>query len=65
MGDHYNLGNDFYAAMLDPSMTYSSAIFDARHTSLRDAQWNKLDRLCRKLALEPDDPRLADFWPGA
>jgi len=26
---HYDLGNDFYAAWLDPSMTYSSAVFDS------------------------------------
>lgn len=29
MADHYNLGNDFYAAWLDATMTYSSALFDS------------------------------------
>ena len=38
MGDHYNLGNDFYAAWLDETMTYSSALFADDDTSLVEAQ---------------------------
>jgi len=41
---HYDLGNDFYAAWLDPGMTYSSAIFDAGD-DLRAAQRRKLDAI--------------------
>jgi cyclopropane-fatty-acyl-phospholipid synthase len=41
MNEHYNLGNDFYAAWLDPSMTYSSARFQTPHQTLEAAQRNK------------------------
>lgn len=41
MADHYNLGNDFYEAWLDPSMTYSSARYAGPHMDLVDAQINK------------------------
>lgn len=40
---HYDLGNDFYQKWLDKSMTYSSALYDAEHNNLRDAQLNKYD----------------------
>jgi cyclopropane-fatty-acyl-phospholipid synthase len=52
---HYDLGNDFFAAFLDPSLTYSCAVFERPGEDLADAQWNKLDRICRKLDLGPDD----------
>jgi cyclopropane-fatty-acyl-phospholipid synthase len=42
---HYDLGNDFYALWLDPSMTYSCALFDASHLDLASAQEHKWDRL--------------------
>lgn len=49
---HYNLGNDFYADMLDPYMQYTCAYWkDAEN--LADAQTGKLDLICRKLGLEP------------
>lgn len=51
---HYDLGNDFYAAWLDPSMTYSSAIFGADDQDLEAAQANKNRRLARLLKLAPD-----------
>jgi cyclopropane-fatty-acyl-phospholipid synthase len=38
---HYDLGNDFYRLWLDPSMTYSSAVFATADQSLEDAQRNK------------------------
>ena len=40
--DHYDLGNEFYALWLDPSMTYSSALFATPGQSLEEAQHNKL-----------------------
>ncbi len=43
MAGHYNLGNDFYAAWLDPSMTYSSARFRSPEVTLEDAQEEKYD----------------------
>lgn len=55
MGDHYNLGNHFYAAWLDETMSYSSAIFSTPEMSLADAQQEKYRRLCQMLELEPGD----------
>ena len=52
---HYDLGNDFFASFLDPTVTYSSAVFEHPGQDLQAAQEAKLDRLCRKLDLGPDD----------
>jgi cyclopropane-fatty-acyl-phospholipid synthase len=52
---HYDLGNDLFAAMLDDRMVYSSAIFATSQTALEDAQVAKLDAICAKLELRPDD----------
>ncbi len=49
---HYDLGNDFFAAMLGPGLQYSCAYF--RDTDdLATAQRHKLDLICRKLGLAP------------
>ena len=50
---HYDLGNDFFAAFLDETMTYSSAVFPTPDTRLADASREKLDRICRKVGLAP------------
>lgn len=42
---HYDLGNDFYRLWLDPTMTYSSAMFQSPDDSLEQAQFNKYDRI--------------------
>jgi cyclopropane-fatty-acyl-phospholipid synthase len=42
---HYDLGNDFYKLWLDPSMTYSAAIFKNKGETLEQAQHNKYDRI--------------------
>ena len=52
---HYDLGNELFALFLDDSMTYSSGIFPTPDASLEDAQFEKLDRICRKLDLKADD----------
>lgn len=52
---HYDLGDDFFALFLDPTLTYSCALFQPAWASLEEAQVAKLDRLCRKLALAPGD----------
>ena len=52
---HYDLGNNFFKLWLDDTMTYSSGIFRSPNASLRDASVEKLDRICRKLNLGPDD----------
>lgn len=59
---HYDIGNDVFEAMLDPSLSYSCAYWhDA--ASLRDAQQKKLDLICRKLELKPGE-RLLEIGCG-
>jgi cyclopropane-fatty-acyl-phospholipid synthase len=52
---HYDLGNEMFALFLDETMTYSCGVFETPDASLREAQEAKLDLVCRKLQLEPDD----------
>lgn len=52
---HYDLGNTFYRAWLDPSMTYSSAYFGAGAANLPDAQRAKYRLLADQLKLKPGD----------
>ncbi|HZX37878.1 MAG TPA: cyclopropane-fatty-acyl-phospholipid synthase family protein [Streptomyces sp.] len=59
---HYDVGNDFYALVLGPSMVYSCAYWQDDGT-LEDAQRDKLDLVCRKLALTSGD-RLLDVGCG-
>lgn len=51
---HYDLSNEFFALFLDPSMTYSCAIFENSARTLEEAQLEKIDRACRRLHLTPD-----------
>jgi len=60
---HYDLSNDFFEHMLDETMSYSCAVFEHPHTSLSDAQMAKIDRLCAKLELRPDD-RVVEIGTG-
>jgi cyclopropane-fatty-acyl-phospholipid synthase len=46
---HYDLGNDFYKLWLDPSMTYSSALYRTGNETLEQAQHNKYDRILDQL----------------
>jgi cyclopropane-fatty-acyl-phospholipid synthase len=50
---HYDLGNAFYEYWLDPSMTYSSGIFETETFTLEEAQVAKYRRIIDKLHLEP------------
>jgi cyclopropane-fatty-acyl-phospholipid synthase len=50
---HYDLGNDFYSAWLDATMTYSSARFAHPSDSLEDAQLRKIRTLLDRLDLQP------------
>ncbi|MBS0447051.1 MAG: class I SAM-dependent methyltransferase [Proteobacteria bacterium] len=52
---HYDIGNDFFALFLDPTMTYSCAVFERPDMTLEEAQVAKLDRICTKLDLRPGD----------
>lgn len=63
---HYDLGNDFYGAWLDPGMTYSSAIFADPATvdePLEEAQARKIRLLLDRLALRPGQ-RLLEIGCG-
>ena len=51
---HYDLGNEFYRAWLDPTMTYSSALFDQGSNDLAAAQVRKYESLAQQIALAPD-----------
>ena len=51
---HYDLGNDFYQRWLDPSMTYSSALFD-RGGDLARAQQRKYQRMLEMVDAAPGD----------
>lgn len=55
IAQHYDLGNEFYSLWLDPTMTYSSALFTEPGQSLEAAQQAKYDALCRELRLRPTD----------
>ena len=52
---HYDLGNEFYAAWLDRTMTYSSAVFDRETDDLATAQTNKYRRLADLADIQPGD----------
>jgi cyclopropane-fatty-acyl-phospholipid synthase len=60
---HYDLGNDFYAAWLDETMTYSSALWADADQSLAEAQRNKVHRLLDRLELKAGD-RLLEIGCG-
>lgn len=51
---HYDLGNSFYQAWLDPSMTYSAAVFDKDHC-LETAQARKYDDMAHLAGLKAGD----------
>src|SRR5204862_4343667 len=48
---HYEVSSEFFALFLDRSMTYSCAVFSRGAKSLEEAQEQKLELVCRKLAL--------------
>ncbi|MFF9816371.1 class I SAM-dependent methyltransferase [Streptomyces sp. NPDC014006] len=60
---HYDVGNDFYELVLGPSMVYSCAYWPAPDATLETAQRDKLELVCRKLALKPGQ-RLLDVGCG-
>lgn len=73
--DHYDLGNDFYSLFLDETMMYSCAVFDGvkvplaaapdsqQAGALAEASKAKLDLICRKLELGPED-RVLEIGTG-
>jgi cyclopropane-fatty-acyl-phospholipid synthase len=63
---HYDLGNEFFELFLDPTMMYSSAIFEKPDMSLHEAQVARLDQICRRLKLSSSDHLLeiGTGWGG-
>jgi len=66
IAEHYDLGNDFYKLFLDPTMTYSSALFTLPGQTLEEAQTGKYDRLCRQLKLKSGEHilEIGSGWGG-
>jgi cyclopropane-fatty-acyl-phospholipid synthase len=52
---HYDLSNELFALFLDPSMTYSSAVFASPEDTLLDAQHRKFARIGDRLGIGPGD----------
>jgi cyclopropane-fatty-acyl-phospholipid synthase len=52
---HYDIGNDFYRLWLDREMVYTCAYFPDPAMTLEDAQVAKMDHVCRKLRLKPEE----------
>jgi cyclopropane-fatty-acyl-phospholipid synthase len=63
---HYDLGNDFFSLFLGKTWMYSSGVFLSPASSLDDAQTEKIDRICRKLNLSPEDHlvEIGTGWGG-
>ncbi|RIZ67118.1 MAG: class I SAM-dependent methyltransferase [Methylococcales bacterium] len=63
---HYDLGNDLFALFLDQHGMYSSATFYQAEQSLEDASTAKLERICQKLDLQPEDHvvEIGTGWGG-
>jgi cyclopropane-fatty-acyl-phospholipid synthase len=60
---HYDLGNELFARMLDPTMSYSCAVFEHPGMTLEQAQLAKLERICEQLDLGPGD-RVLEIGTG-
>lgn len=52
---HYDVGNDFFKLWLDKDLVYTCAYFPTPEASLEQAQFAKLDYICRKLRLQPGE----------
>ena len=63
---HYDLGNELFELMLDPTLMYSCAVFERRETTLEQASIAKLELVCEKLDLGPRDHvvEIGTGWGG-
>jgi len=60
---HYDLGEQLFERMLDPTLTYSCALFEHDEMTLEEAQLAKLDLVCDKLELSASD-RVLEIGTG-
>lgn len=60
---HYDLGEELFERMLDPTLTYSCALFEHDEMTLEEAQLAKLDLVCDKLELSGSD-RVLEIGTG-
>jgi cyclopropane-fatty-acyl-phospholipid synthase len=60
---HYDLGNELFSRMLDPTLSYSCAVFEREGMNLEQASLAKLERVCEKLDLGPGD-RVLEIGTG-
>ena len=63
---HYDLGNELFALMLDPTLMYSCGVFEHRDATLEEASIAKLEMVCEKLDLGPRDHvvEIGTGWGG-
>ena len=63
---HYDLGNELFRLFLDDNLMYSSAVYADPADTLEQAQTRRLDMICRKLELGPDDHvvEIGTGWGG-
>ncbi len=63
---HYDLGNELFELMLDPTMMYSCGVFASRDVTLEEASRAKLEMVCEKLALHEGDHvvEIGTGWGG-
>ncbi|HTQ08145.1 MAG TPA: cyclopropane-fatty-acyl-phospholipid synthase family protein [Polyangiaceae bacterium] len=66
IAEHYDLGNDFFERMLDPTLSYSSAVFPTSDATLEAASLHKLELVCDRLGLRPGEHvlEIGTGWGG-
>ncbi|EHU1902537.1 TPA: class I SAM-dependent methyltransferase [Acinetobacter baumannii] len=66
IAEHYDLSNDFFKLFLDPSLMYSSAVFENENMTLEEASDLKKEIICNKLDLKPLDHlvEIGSGWGG-
>ncbi len=63
---HYDLGDEFFELFLDPTLTYSSGVFETPDATMEQASVAKYERVCRKLRLDSSDHvlEIGTGWGG-
>ena len=66
IASHYDLGNELFTRMLDPTMMYSCGLFEHEGMTLEQASAAKLERICEELELGPEDHvlEIGTGWGG-